>query len=128
MVGGVKALCTAEKLHHHVVTHHNEQIQSALMTRSDLIDALASRFPHLVTKDAEVSVKLLLGAISQALANGGRAEIRGFGSFGVTYRPSRTGRNPKSGEKVDVPAKSVPYFKAGKELRIRVETTSVTGK
>jgi integration host factor subunit beta len=54
--------------------------------------------------------------------------IRSFGSFGVVYRPSRAGRNPKSGVKVDAPAKCVPHFKAGKELRIRVETTSVTGK
>ena len=92
------------------------------MTRSDLIDALASRFPRLVTKDAEVSVKLILGAMRQSLSKGGRVEIRGFGSFGVIYRPSRTGRNPKSGEKVDVPAKCVPHFKAGKELRKRVET------
>ena len=67
------------------------------MTRSDLIDALASRFPHLVTKDAEVSVKLILGAMRQSLSKGGRVEIRGFGSFGVIYRPSRIGRNPKNG-------------------------------
>lgn len=98
------------------------------MTRSELIDALASRFPHLVTKDAEVSVKLIVCAIGQALANGDRVEVRGFGSFGVTLRPSRTGRNPKSGEKVDVPAKCLPYFKAGKGLRKRVETSKVTGK
>ena len=91
------------------------------MTRSDLIAALASRFRHLVEKDAEVSVKVILGAIGQSLANGDRVEIRGFGSFDLNYRPPRTGRNPKSGERVDVPAKHVPHFKAGKELRERID-------
>ena len=91
------------------------------MTRSDLIAALASRFRHLVTQDAEISVKVILVAIGQSLANGDRVEIRGFGSFDLNYRPPRTGRNPKSGEKVEVPAKYVPHFKAGKELRERVE-------
>ena len=91
------------------------------MTRSDLIAALAFRFRHLVEKDAEISVKVILDAISQSLANGDRVEIRGFGSFDLNYRPPRTGRNPKSGEKVEVPAKYVPHFKAGKELRERLE-------
>ena len=70
------------------------------MNRSDFITALASRFPHLVAKDAEISVKVILDAISQSLTKGDRVEIRGFGSFGLNYRPARTGRNPKSGEKV----------------------------
>ena len=91
------------------------------MTRSDLIAALASRFRHLVEKDAELSVKVILDAIGQSLANGDRVEIRGFGSFDLNYRPPRTGRNPKSGERVDVPAKHVPHFKAGKELRERID-------
>ena len=91
------------------------------MTRSDLIAALASRFPNLMSKDAEISVKVILDAIGQSLANGDRVEIRGFGSFGLNYRPPRTGRNPKTGEKVQVAAKRVPHFKAGKELRERVE-------
>ena len=95
------------------------------MTRSDLIAALASRFRHLVEKDAEISVKEILDAISQSLANGDRVEIRGFGSFDLNYRPPRTGRNPKSGEKVDVPAKHVPHFKAGKELRERVDVSAL---
>jgi integration host factor subunit beta len=59
-----------------------------------------------------------------ALARGGRIEIRGFGSFALNYRPPRIGRNPKSGDKVQVPAKYVPHFKAGKELRERVDFTS----
>ena len=91
------------------------------MTRSDLIAALASRFASLETKDAEVAVKEILDAIGHALAHGDRVEIRGFGSFGLNYRPPRTGRNPKSGEAVSVPAKYVPHFKAGKEMRERVE-------
>lgn len=93
------------------------------MTRSELIAALAFRFPHLMAKDAEVAVKEILDAIGQSLAKGGRIEIRGFGSFGLNYRPPRAGRNPKSGEKVLVPEKYVPHFKAGKEMRERVEAS-----
>ena len=90
------------------------------MTRSDLIAALACRFPHLTTADAELVVKEILGGIGAALARGVRVEIRGFGSFSLNYRPARTGRNPKTGEKVSVPSKYVPHFKAGKEMRKRV--------
>lgn len=91
------------------------------MTRSDLIAALASRFTHLMAKDAEIAVKEILDAIGNSLAHGDRVEIRGFGSFSLNYRPARKGRNPKSGEAVSVPAKYVPHFKAGKEMRERVE-------
>lgn len=91
------------------------------MTRAELIAALASRFPGLMAKDAEIAIKEILEAIGNALANGDRVEIRGFGSFSLNYRPPRTGRNPKSGESVRVPAKYVPHFKAGKEMRERVE-------
>ena len=91
------------------------------MTRSDLIAALATRFPKLMDKDAEVSVKEILDAIGQSLVRGDRVEIRGFGSFGLNHRPARTGRNPKTGEKVQVPPKSVPHFKAGKEMRERID-------
>ncbi len=94
------------------------------MTRSDLIAKLAERYPQLVAKDAELAVKVILDAMAAALARGGRIEIRGFGSFALNYRPPRTGRNPKSGEKVQVPAKYVPHFKAGKELRERVDYSS----
>jgi integration host factor subunit beta len=90
------------------------------MTRSDLISRLAELHPQLLAKDAELAVKVILDALSAALARGGRAEIRGFGSFGLNYRPPRQGRNPKTGDKVKVPAKYVPHFKAGKELRERV--------
>ena len=91
------------------------------MTRTELIFRLASRFPQLVHKDAELAVTEMLGAFRQALVNNERIEIRGFGSFGLNHRPSRVGRNPKSGEKVHVPEKFVPHFKAGKELRERVD-------
>lgn len=90
------------------------------MTRSDLIARLAELHPQLLAKDAEFAVKVLLDALSSTLSRGGRVEIRGFGSFGLNYRPPRQGRNPKTGEKVKVPAKYVPHFKAGKELRERV--------
>ena len=93
------------------------------MTRSDLIAKLAERYPQLLTRDAELVVKVILDAMSGALAQGGRIEIRGFGSFALNYRPPRIGRNPKSGDKVQVPAKYVPHFKAGKELRERVDYT-----
>ncbi len=92
------------------------------MTKSDLIARLAERFPQLVAKDADFAVKMILDAMSDALAKGDRIEIRGFGSFSLNYRPPRVGRNPKSGEKVSVPEKWVPHFKAGKELRERVDT------
>lgn len=91
------------------------------MTKSELIARLAARFPQLVAKDADLSVKMVLDAMTEALAKGDRIEIRGFGSFSLNYRPPRTGRNPKSGVKVQVPAKYVPHFKAGKELRERVD-------
>ena len=91
------------------------------MNRSDLIDRLAQLHPQLQLKDAELGVKIILEAISNVLSKGGRVEIRGFGSFGLNYKPPRQGRNPKTGDKVKVPAKYVRYFKPGKELRERVD-------
>ncbi|MBL0284153.1 MAG: integration host factor subunit beta [Zoogloea sp.] len=91
------------------------------MTKSELIARLAERFPQLVAKDAEFAVKMILDAMTDALSRGDRIEIRGFGSFALNYRPPRVGRNPKSGDKVQVPEKYVPHFKAGKELRERVD-------
>jgi integration host factor subunit beta len=92
----------------------------ASMTRSDLIARLAERHPQLLAKDTELAVKIILDAMSVSLSRGGRIEVRGFGSFGLNHRPPRQGRNPKTGDKVNVPAKYVPHFKAGKELRERV--------
>jgi integration host factor subunit beta len=90
------------------------------MTRSDLINRLAELHPQLLIKDVDLAVKVILDSMSDTLSHGGRIEIRGFGSFGLNYRPPRLGRNPKTGEKVKVPAKYMPHFKTGKELRERV--------
>lgn len=91
------------------------------MTKSELIARLAERNPRLVARDADEAVNTMLDAMTDALATGQRIEIRGFGSFALNYRPPRLGRNPKSGDRVQVPAKYVPHFKAGKELRERVD-------
>lgn len=87
------------------------------MNRSDLIYRLADLHPQLQAKDAAMVVTAILDTMTATLSKGGRVEIRGFGSFCLNYRPPRTGRNPKTGAKVEVPAKYVPHFKAGKELR-----------
>tara|TARA_B110000238_G_scaffold26094_1_gene25411 strand:+ start:112 stop:390 length:279 start_codon:yes stop_codon:yes gene_type:complete len=92
------------------------------MTKSKLINLLAAKFSQLVHKDAELSVKSIIDMMSSSLKDKKRIEIRGFGSFSLNYRPPRIGRNPKTGEKVNVPEKIVPHFKAGKELRSRVDT------
>ena len=91
------------------------------MTKSKLINLLAARFSQLVHKDAELSVKVILDAMSNSLKKNNRIEIRGFGSFSLNYRPERIGRNPKTGDAVNIPEKNVPHFKAGKELRKRVD-------
>lgn len=91
------------------------------MTRSELIAELSARFRQLQSKDAALSVSVILDAITDSLINGGRAEIRGFGSFNLSYRQPRIGRNPRSGDRVEVPAKWTPHFKAGQELRERVD-------
>ena len=87
------------------------------MTRSDLVEALAARFPQLTQRDAEAAVKTLLEAMGDALVRGHRIEVRGFGSFSVNRRPPRMGRNPRTGESVAIPEKRVPHFKPGKALR-----------
>lgn len=91
------------------------------MTRSELIARIAKLNPQLLPKDADLIVKTIIESMTDTLARGGRIEIRGFGSFGLNYRPPRLGRNPKTGVSVKVPAKYVPHFKAGKEMRERVE-------
>ena len=91
------------------------------MTRSDLVEALAERFGQLTHRDAEFAVKTLLEAMSEALARGHRIELRGFGSFTISHRPPRMGRNPRSGEQVAIPEKRVPHFKPGKALREEVD-------
>ncbi len=91
------------------------------MNRSDLVLQLSARYPKLTNKDVELVVHTILDELSKTLANGGRAEIRGFGSFVLNYRPARKGRNPKTGEAVHIPAKYRPHFRTGKELRERVD-------
>jgi len=97
------------------------------MTRSDLVARLAERFGQLNQRDAEFAVKTILDAMSEALAKGHRIEIRGFGSFSISRRPPRMGRNPRSGEQVLIPEKLVPHFKPGKALREGVDKVSDTG-
>ncbi|MES1956138.1 integration host factor subunit beta [Salinisphaera hydrothermalis] len=94
------------------------------MTKSELIERLVDRQAHMTQRDVELAVKLLLDNVISELADGGRVEIRGFGSFSVHHRPARRGRNPKTGESVDIPRKFVPHFKPGKELRERVNNNS----
>ena len=91
------------------------------MTRSDLVEALAGKFPQLTQRDAEMAVKAILDAMGESLIKGHRIEIRGFGSFTVNRRPPRLGRNPRSGESVAIPEKRVPHFKPGKSLREAVD-------
>ncbi|MBL1322030.1 MAG: integration host factor subunit beta [Methylophaga sp.] len=90
------------------------------MTKSDLIEKLSEQQSLLNYRDVELAVKLMLSQMSNSLAGGERIEIRGFGSFTLHHRPPRVGRNPKSGESVQLGEKYVPHFKPGKELRERV--------
>lgn len=95
------------------------------MTKSELISGLAAENPHLRGQDIETIVGTIFDEITEALARGERVELRGFGAFTVKRRDARTGRNPRTGEAVSVDEKSVPFFKAGKELRERVNAPAV---
>lgn len=90
------------------------------MIRSELIDIVAARNPHLYRQDAEKIVDTVLDDIASALEQGDRVELRGFGAFFVRHRPARSGRNPKNGDAVDVEEKWVPFFRAGKEIKDRL--------
>ncbi|AQS87297.1 integration host factor DNA-binding subunit beta [Neoasaia chiangmaiensis NBRC 101099] len=90
------------------------------MTKSELIAELAAANPHLLGRDVELIVQTIFDEISTALSRGDRVELRGFGAFIVKKRDARTGRNPRTGDTVSVEEKTVPFFKAGKELRERV--------
>ncbi|MEZ5710484.1 MAG: integration host factor subunit beta [Blastomonas sp.] len=92
------------------------------MIRSELLQKLADENPGLRTEEIERIVDLFFSHIIARLAEGGRVELRGFGAFSTRERKSRKGRNPRTGEPVDVPAKRVPYFKPGKEMRARLNT------
>lgn len=93
------------------------------MIKSELIEKLASEHTHLTHAEVERVVNIVLGRMVDSLSEGGRVELRGFGAFSVRARPARTGRNPRTGETVQVPAKSVPFFKSGKELRARLNAS-----
>lgn len=94
------------------------------MNKSELIEQLAYKHTHLNYADVEASVKIILNHMAEALAQGERIEIRGFGSFNLHYRKPRTGRNPKTGEAVALAGKYAPHFKPGKELKERVDKES----
>ena len=93
------------------------------MIKSELIEKLAAENTHLTQSEVERLVNVILGKMTAALSEGGRVELRGFGAFSVRSRPARAGRNPRTGETVDVPAKAVPFFKSGKELRERLNAS-----
>ena len=90
------------------------------MTKSELIARLAAKNPHLYQRDVERIVATVFDEISKALANGDRVELRGFGAFSVKHRDARTGRNPRTGEIVEVSHKVIPFFKSGKHLSERL--------
>lgn len=94
------------------------------MTKSELIELIATRQDQLPPKDVESAVKMIIDRLAQSLVDNERIEIRGFGSFCLHYRAPRLGRNPKTGDPVSLPGKYVPYFKPGKELRDRVNESA----
>ena len=87
------------------------------MTKSDLVDRIAERQIHLPIRDVELAVKLILEDMAQVLEEGGRIEVRGFGTFSLHFRKGRMGRNPRTGAPLSLPGKYVPHFKPGKDLR-----------
>lgn len=97
------------------------------MTKSELVEIIASKQTQLSVKDVELAVKTILDLMSDTLSSGQRIEIRGFGSFSLHYRAPRVGRNPKTGESVTLEAKYVPHFKPGKELRDQVNDSLKKG-
>lgn len=90
------------------------------MIKSELIARLSGENPHLSVRDVERVVNCVFERMTSALEDGGRVELRGFGAFSVRSRPARTGRNPRTGAAVHVPAKAVPFFKSGKDVRERL--------
>ena len=93
------------------------------MIRSELLQALAKQNPELRADDVEVALDTFFEEIAERLADGGRVELRGFGAFSTRQREARKGRNPRTGETVSVPEKRVPYFKPGKEMRVRLNVS-----
>ena len=98
------------------------------MIRSELVQKLCDDFPDLTQREIEIAVNAFFDSITEQLAQGGRVELRGFGAFSTRKRDARVGRNPRTGEAVDVDAKRVPYFKPGKEMRERLNLSEVTAE
>jgi integration host factor subunit beta len=96
--------------------HETNDAKAGVMTKAELVDEVA-RVVQLTKKQAETIVNIVFDSIVESLRAGQKIELRGFGSFRLRSRKSRTGRNPKTGEKVEVPSKKIPYFKPGKELK-----------
>ena len=108
-----------------VNTHLKAQLGAFIkMTKSELIQKLAERNPHLFLRDIEKIVDTVFDEVSEALVDGDRVELRGFGAFSIKHREARTGRNPRTGETVEVDAKRLPFFKTGKALRERLNDKS----
>src|SRR3954451_19088352 len=101
----------------------SEQGPTPHMIKSELVQKLAKQNPHLYPRDIEKIVNAILGTIGEALAQGDRVDLRGFGTFAVKTRGARTGRNPSTGDLVLVSEKAVPVFKTGKEMRRRLNPT-----
>jgi integration host factor subunit beta len=99
---------------------HGQQRGGMSMIRSELVDILAQENPELSIREVDSIVTIFFDEIVRQLAEGGRVELRGFGAFSTRGRDQRQGRNPRTGEAVDIPAKKVPYFKPGKEMRARL--------
>src|SRR4051812_5879728 len=105
-----------ETLDHQSNNDLNDIAKAGVMTKAELVDEVA-RVVQLTKKQAETIVNIVFDSIVDSLRSGQKIELRGFGSFRLRSRKSRTGRNPKTGEKVEVPSKKIPYFKPGKELK-----------
>jgi integration host factor subunit beta len=103
-------------LDHQSDNEHSDIAKAGVMTKAELVDEVA-RVVQLTKKQAETIVNIVFDSIVESLRTGEKIELRGFGSFRLRSRKSRTGRNPKTGEKVEVPSKKIPYFKPGKELK-----------
>jgi integration host factor subunit beta len=104
-----------------------DETKAGVMTKAELVDEVA-RVVQLTKKQAETIVNIVFDSIVDSLRSGQKIELRGFGSFRLRNRKSRTGRNPKTGEKVEVPSKKIPYFKPGKELKELINKTLVEGE
>ena len=98
----------------------NSRCSGAGMIKSELVQVIAAENPHLFVKDVEKVVSTILDTIAEALSEGDRVELRGFGAFSVKHREARTGRNPRTGESVEIEEKTTPFFKAGKDMRERL--------